>query len=44
MQEHKARALEAGMNAHIPKPVELLTIKETLIEFLIADNHASRSA
>ncbi len=37
-------ALEAGMDAHIPKPVELLTVQETLIEFLISDDPASRSA
>ncbi|AUM13839.1 hybrid sensor histidine kinase/response regulator [Ketobacter alkanivorans] len=44
MPEHKTRALEAGMDAHIPKPVELLTVQETLIEFLISDDPASRSA
>lgn len=37
MQEHKAQALEAGMNDHISKPLDYLTLKEKLIEHLLFD-------
>ena len=33
LREHKDRSLAAGMNAHLPKPVELNVLRETLVRF-----------
>ena len=44
LREHQERAAQSGMDGHIPKPVELLTIKEKLLQFLAFDEGNSRSA
>ena len=33
LREHKDRSLAAGMNAHLPKPVELNVLRNTLVRF-----------
>ncbi|MEQ3635579.1 response regulator [Alcanivorax sp.] len=33
LREHKDRSLAAGMNAHLPKPVELNVLRDTLVRF-----------
>jgi len=37
LREHKDRSLAAGMNAHLPKPVELNVLRETLVRFTRPD-------
>ena len=37
LREHKERSLAAGMNAHLPKPVELNVLRETLVRFTRPD-------
>jgi CheY-like chemotaxis protein len=33
LREHRERSLASGMNAHIPKPVEMNTLREVLVRF-----------
>ncbi|MEO1902363.1 MAG: response regulator [Alcanivorax sp.] len=33
LREHRERSLASGMNAHIPKPVEMSVLRETLVRF-----------
>src|SRR5690606_26747868 len=33
LREHRERSLASGMNAHIPKPVELNVLRDVLIRF-----------
>lgn len=37
LKEHKDRSFAAGMNAHLPKPVELNTLRETILRFTGTD-------
>ena len=37
LREHKERSLAAGMNAHLPKPVELNVLRDTLVRFTRPD-------
>lgn len=37
LREHKERSLAAGMNAHLPKPVELNVLRDTLVRFTHPD-------
>lgn len=37
LKEHKERSFAAGMNAHLPKPVELEVLRETLVQFTTPD-------
>ncbi|MCK0153326.1 response regulator [Alcanivorax sp. S6407] len=40
LKEHKDRSFAAGMNAHLPKPVELNTLRETILRFTRGDDSA----
>ncbi len=33
LREHRERSLASGMNAHIPKPVEMSVLRDTLVRF-----------
>lgn len=44
MSEHQQQAVLAGMNGHLSKPVDLSTIKETLLEYLGFEEENSRRA
>ena len=33
LREHRERSLASGMNAHIPKPVEMSVLREALVRF-----------
>ncbi len=33
LKEHRDRSFAAGMNAHLPKPVELNTLRETVVRY-----------
>ncbi|MDX1802526.1 MAG: response regulator [Alcanivorax sp.] len=41
LREHKERSMAAGMNAHIPKPVELNVLRDTLVRFTQGDSQES---
>ena len=43
LKEHKDRSFAAGMNAHLPKPVELNTLRETIVRFTRDDGTDSGS-
>ncbi|MZR63638.1 hybrid sensor histidine kinase/response regulator [Alcanivorax sp. DP30] len=43
LKEHKDRSFAAGMNAHLPKPVELNTLRETILRFTRDDGTDSGS-
>lgn len=36
LREHRERSLAAGMNAHVPKPVELDTLRRAIVQFTSA--------
>ena len=44
MREHQQRALAAGMDGHLSKPVDLATIKEKLLQYLVFPEGNSRRA
>ncbi|MEE3319665.1 MAG: response regulator [Pseudomonadota bacterium] len=44
LKEHKDRSFAAGMNAHLPKPVELNTLRETVLRFTRSDGTDSDSS
>ena len=37
LREHRERSLASGMNAHIPKPVEINVLREALVRFTRGD-------
>ncbi len=43
LKEHKDRSFAAGMNAHLPKPVELNTLRETILRFTNSDSAGADS-
>lgn len=43
LKEHKDRSFAAGMNDHLPKPVELNVLRETILRFTNSDGTGSDS-
>ncbi|MGB2247324.1 MAG: response regulator [Alcanivorax sediminis] len=43
LKEHKDRSFAAGMNDHLPKPVELNVLRETILRFTNSDDTGSDS-
>ncbi len=43
LKEHKDRSFAAGMNDHLPKPVELNVMRETILRFTNSDGTGSDS-
>jgi CheY-like chemotaxis protein/signal transduction histidine kinase len=41
LREHRERSLASGMNAHIPKPVEMSVLREALVRFTRRDPGAA---
>ncbi|HAB09754.1 MAG TPA: hypothetical protein DHV78_10670, partial [Alcanivorax sp.] len=41
LREHRERSLASGMNAHIPKPVEMSVLREALVRFTRKDPGAA---
>ncbi|MBL7250354.1 hybrid sensor histidine kinase/response regulator [Alloalcanivorax marinus] len=42
LREHRERSLASGMNAHIPKPVEMSVLRDTLVRFTSGAPDAGR--
>ncbi|KAF0809765.1 sensor histidine kinase/response regulator [Alcanivorax sp. S71-1-4] len=43
LREHRERSLAAGMNAHVPKPVELDVLRQAIVQFTAGDGMLSGS-
>lgn len=41
MQEHQEKAFDAGMNAHVSKPIEMAVLRDVLAYYLLGQARTS---